>query len=247
MHFSEEEIESVLTRWRRIRRRPSRDPAIAVLAGHLDFTMEPPGLSSITDSYQLRLVLPLAPMGVMPKVYESGGRIPHDPDNHVYPDGGLCLGSPLRLLQVLGIDPSLERFITQCVVPFLYAASWREQGGIGFPFNELAHGSAGLVDDYERLFSLQGRSKVLATLDLLAVRKRVANKLWCPCGCRLRLGRCQFRLSLSEWRALAPRWVYGHQANFIREQMPAKKRQVALVVNGIASTYTNNVPKLSAW
>lgn len=218
MHFSEADIAEVRARWPRLRRRPSRDPRVAVLAGVFEFTMEPLGHPSITDSYQIRLHVPLVPTAVLPQAYEDGGRIPRELDHHAYSDGGLCLGSPLRLLQILGTTPSLVRFLTQCVAPFLYAASWREQGGLGYPFAELAHGTAGLVDDYERLFALHGRPEVVAALSLLALRKRVANKLRCPCECGLRLGRCEFRRRLAPWRQLAARKVYAAQARFIAEQ-----------------------------
>lgn len=222
---------------------------MAVLAGVLEFTIEPQGHSSITDSYRVRLHVPLAPTPALPRAYEDGGRIPRELDHHTYSDGGLCLGSPLRLLHILGTAPSLVRFVTQCVVPFLYAASWREQGGHGYPFAELAHGSVGLIDDYERLFALQGRSKVVAVLRLLALRKRAANKLLCPCECGLRLGRCQFRLRLAPWRQLAARRVYANQARFITEQAPVAPTvlKTAVVVRPVTSKNVKRSSMLTAW
>lgn len=249
IHFGEADLAEVQAHWPRLRRRPSRDSREAILAGVFRFTMEPPGHPSITDSYQIRLQLPLVPTSALPQVYEDGGRIPRELDHHVYPDGSLCLGSPLRLRQILGAMPSLLRFLTQCVAPFLYAVSWREQGGFGYPFAELAHGTAGLIDDYERLFSLQGRPKVMATLNLLALPKRVANKLLCPCGCGLRLGRCGFRIRLAPWRKLAARKVYADHGRMIAGQtassasLPTPTAEIRV----IAPKNVKRSPMLTAW
>ena len=204
----------------RLRRAPSIHAgsgtrAVAMLAGPIEVEMRPAGLPVIQDTYRLRIEIPLRPTQQLPEVYEVGGRIPRELDDHVNTAGNLCLGSPLRLRTKLGKSPTLLEFVEICVVPFLYGRSWREQGNEGFPFQELPHFGRGLIEDYEELLKVSGREAVSKALVVLSVRRRVANKLACPCGCGLRLGRCDFRYHLCRLRDAATRSFYrGQVAQF---------------------------------
>lgn len=116
---------------------------------------------------------------------------------HVYGSGDLSLDSTHTARQKLGRLPSLIRLVEQFVVPFLYAATWQQQGGTGYPFEDLAHGGAGLLEDYECILGLMGSEAVAGALKALTKRPREANKLPCPCGCQCRLGRCVYRHTLA--------------------------------------------------
>lgn len=223
MHFAETEIGRLLDAFPRLRRRPSHQAGIALIEGPIAFEASPPGKPTIIDEYRVRLEVPLASSSEALKAYELGGRIPYTADNHVNPRGDLCLGSPLRILAVLGSKPTLLAFVEKCLVPFLYAASWREKGLLGFPFDELAHGAAGLVSDYERIFSVEGRECVAYALHLLSKRKRIANKMLCPCGCGLRLAKCRLHASLLPFRCLAPRSFYRRQAQMVVQECSPPK------------------------
>lgn len=215
MHFDEVDIDGLLDAYQRLRRRPTRQPGNAVIEGFIPFKASSSEKPTITDEYRIRLEVSLTPSSVQPKAYEVGGRIPVHADNHVNHGGDLCLGSPLGILKTVGPKPTLLTFVEKCIVPFLYAASWRERGFPGFPFDELAHGAAGLVADYERLFSVVGRDNVARVLLLLAKRKRIANKMLCPCGCGLRLAKCKLHALLAPFRRLAPRSFYLGQRQII--------------------------------
>lgn len=215
MHFAETDIGRLLEAFPRLRRRPVHQPGTALLEGAIAFEASPPGKPTIIDEYRVRIEVSLGSSSELPKAYEVGGRIPPGADNHINVDGDLCLGSPLAILAVLGSRPTLVAFVEKCLVPFLYAASWREQGLHGFPFHELAHGTVGLVDDYERIFLIKGRDRVAYALLLLALRRRVANKMLCPCGCGLRLAKCKLHASLAPFRLLAPRSFYRRQAKTV--------------------------------
>ncbi|MBB5865440.1 hypothetical protein GGR61_003091 [Xanthomonas arboricola] len=212
MHFTEADIDELLDAFPRLRRRPTRQRGGAVVAGFILFEASSSGKPAIADEYRIRLEVSLDSSSALPKAFEEGGRIPAVGDHHVNPGGDLCLGSPLRILQTLGPNPTLVAFVEKCVVPFLYAASWREQGLPGFPFDELAHGAPGLVADYESLFSVVGPYQVARALFLLGKRKRVANKMPCPCGCGRRLVKCTTHARLASFRRLAPRSFYVKQA-----------------------------------
>lgn len=205
MRFTEESIKELLGSWSRLRRSPAREPGLVSVQGILAFELEPKGLPKIDDAYRVRIDIRVDSDDELPEVFELDGRIPREVDEHVNPDGDFCLGSPLAVRLKLGRRSSLTDFVDQCVVPFLYAASWRRQGGVGWPFNELPHYSPGLLEDYQRFLHVSTPVSTRLALAALCVRPRVANKLPCPCGCRQRLGRCSYRWHLASLRPLATR------------------------------------------
>ena len=205
MRFTEESIDELLGSWPRLRRSPAREPGLVSVQGILAFELEPQDLPRIDDAYQVRIDVRIDRDDEVPLVFELDGRIPKDVDEHVNPDGDFCLGSPLAVRLKLGRSPTLTHFIDQCVVPFLYAATWRRQGGFGWPFSELPHYSPGLLDDYQRLLRVSTPASARLALAALCVRPRTANKLPCPCSCRRRLGKCSYRQYLGGLRPLATR------------------------------------------
>lgn len=219
MHFTEQHIEELLGAFPRLRRMPSirvDSPgirAVALLAGPIEVEMQAAGLPVLRDTYRLRIEVPLGPTEDLPEVFEVAGRIPRELDDHVNTAGNLCLGSPVRLRTKVGKSPTLLGFVEACVVPFLYGRSWREQGNEGFPFQELPHFGQGLIEDYQGLLKVSGREAVIGALIALGLRRRVANKRPCPCGCRLRLGRCDYRYHLLSLREAASRSFYRKQAS----------------------------------
>lgn len=225
MRFTQADIDALLVAWPRLRRLPARHANVCIIEGMLSFRLAPPGGREIEDTYRLRIEVPLRSTELFPPVYELGGRIPRTPDHHVNDAGNLCLGSPLQLRLQLARVPTLLAYVEQCVVPFLYAASWREQGEPGFPFDELQHGAAGLLDDYRRLMNLDANEAVLAALRLLSLRPRVANKALCPCGCSQRLGRCDYRSHLKRIRDAGTRDFFRHVQNHLARQSAAESTQ----------------------
>ena len=117
-------------------------------------------------------------------------RIPRD--FHKLDSGHLCLGSPIRLRVILAETPSLLSFVERCVIPYLYGYSIVESGGV-LPFGELSHGALGLRDDLASMLGTDDDLVLLGFVRLLAMKKREANKLPCPCGTGMRLGRCHNR------------------------------------------------------
>jgi hypothetical protein len=133
-------------------------------------------------------------------VMETGGRIPRDPDHHVFPSGFLCLGSYLRLMGVAQETSGLTGFFRATLVPFLYAFSHGEATGEYFLFGELSHGTDGLRNDYASMLGLEDPQAVDSALRLLGMKKRDANKEECPCGCGRRLGVCSFNETVRDLR-----------------------------------------------
>jgi len=193
---------------------PSRGSSL-VLKGVFSFSAMPKGRRNIIDSYQIQITIPDEFPRVIPTVTETMRKIPRDGKHHVNnSDGSLCMGSPLRLLQKIYEKPNLVGFSENCLVPYLYGASYKLQTGEEFPFGELSHGEMGILDDYMILFGLKTRDQVKKALILLGMKERIANKKNCPCECGKRLGKCLFRHKLNQYRKLATKsWFRDHLTN----------------------------------
>jgi hypothetical protein len=192
-----------------IRPRAGKTP---LLKGRFEFRARHPDAGEVQDVFDLEIDVPATFPKTLPTVRETGNRIPRTQAYHVnQADWTLCLGSPLRLLVLLSESPSLTGFAEKCLVPYLFAVSQKLRTGAPLPFGELDHGAPGALADYQALFGLKSSEQALATLRLLGKKKRLANKQLCPCGCRVRLGRCTFRNRLPRLRELASRPWYRAQ------------------------------------
>lgn len=184
--------------------RPGSRPGL-VIGGKFWFSAKAPGRETIMDSFELVLEIPEAFPKAVPRVRESGYRIPRIAAFHVNGDGSLCLGSRLRLLLKLAEHPSLPGFAAECLVPYLYAISHKLKYGGKLPFGELDHGTPGELADYADLFSLASPEAARRAWVLLHMKKRLANKRPCPCDCGGRLGRCEFNRTVRKFRSLLKR------------------------------------------
>lgn len=185
-----------------------------VLKGTFDFSAQIKDKLPIQDSFQLQIVVSVLFPRVIPEVVEVGKRIPRNGNYHINSDDDtLCLGSPLRLRHNLASNPTLLGFANKCLLPYLYNISYRLKYG-SFPFGELAHGVNGVLEDYMQLLGLENQDQVKQALSLLGMRKRVANKKSCPCGCKKRLGSCRLHYKINALRNIATRgWFRAHAQN----------------------------------
>ncbi len=192
---------------------PSRGDG-TILKGLFSFSAKPKDKIEISDSYQLQIAIPQSFPKEIPKITEIGHKIPREAKYHVNGDDTLCLGSALRVRQSLSQNPSIPGFTKNCLLPYLYAISHKLKYGGDFPFGELDHGEPGVIADYLNLFCLKEGSQVKQTLLLLGMKKRIANKKPCPCGCGKRLGACPFHYKVNNFRKLAYRsWFNAHAMN----------------------------------
>ena len=146
----------------------------------------------LCDSFLLRIDLNSIDRNGWPKVYEIGGRYEKIAircnskviDLHIFSDGSCCLGirtSPERSL-------TIERFICELVIPFLYRLAYVDQHGLLASRNELwgeySHGKEGLWQHDDVILDI-------------AARAPGRNEL-CPCGSGRKFKRCH----LDEVKAL---------------------------------------------
>lgn len=203
-------LDQFLTDYPKMAIRPCSD-AYLRLKGTFGFAADHPVYGHVADAFSLQIDVPRAFPRELPEVTEIGGRIPREGEFHINGDGTLCLGSHLRLLLKLNEAPTLAGFTERCLVPYLYAISRKLTLGGKLVFGELAHYGPGMLQDYAQLFGLPTTDQARYALKLLGSKKRVANKLPCPCGCRLRLGRCRFNRRLLRFRKLASRGWFKRQ------------------------------------
>lgn len=194
------------------------------LQGEYQLKAQLAGSRFIERTFSLRIVCPSNYPRALPVVFDTAGYFPRNQDFHTYSDGSFCLGSDLKIKSILKTDSSLTTFFEKIVVRFLYSVSHRVEFG-NFPYGELDHGEKGLIDDYSQLFNVNGKASVLRALKALGLRKREANKLPCPCGCGERLGSCDYRFVLNEFREVERRrWFRDHlQEAFTPIEKPKRR------------------------
>ena len=202
-------------------------PEKLVLEGRYGINAQMEGKNLVNETIRLRFEFDQKYPKEIPNVYDVDGLIPESANYHINVGSGtLCLGSTLRVLGVINSAPSLKGFLENCVDPFLYSVFHKLKFG-EFPYGELEHFEQGLIQDYEALFGVSGKANVLFLLKALSLRKRLANKLICPCHCGQRLGRCNFRYRLGSWRVMAKRQWYRDHLNDDFTPIPKKKRKKA--------------------
>lgn len=193
------------------------------LSGLFRFSASRPAEATrVEDEFQIAIEVPRVFPRDIPVVFETGGRIPRTPEFHVNADGSLCLGSPVRLLTIAATQPTLLGFVDQALIPFLFAVSQSLSRKRSFPFGELSHGTPGALADYRDLFGLKTAEQAKLAIRALTLRKRIANKRPCPCGCGARLGRCGLRSKLNHLRTAASRAWFAKELRDISRAGPSE-------------------------
>tara|TARA_B100000609_G_C17174531_1_gene413587 strand:- start:84 stop:734 length:651 start_codon:yes stop_codon:yes gene_type:complete len=210
MKSMDDSIDEFLSDYPGMSRAPSLSDDIC-LRGKFRFKASVCGDNDIQDDYRLEIKFSSRFPRNIPVVREVGDKIPRNGDYHVNGDGSLCLGSPLRLLLKIRKNPGVGGFVDSCLIPYLYAVSHKLKYGGEFVFGELKHQQPGMIEDYIDILGLHDEAGIREAVSLLAIKKRIANKKTCPCGCGKRLGVCPFHHKLNELRKAAPvSWFRQH-------------------------------------
>lgn len=225
-YWDELQLEEFLAKYPKFRLVEINEKRIE-LAGKYHLKAQLAGSKLVDKTFQLKFMCTWEYHSKLPVVLDEENYFPRSMDYHTYSDGSFCLGSELKIKSLWYSDKSIAAFFEKIVDPFLYAVSHCIEFGY-YPYGELAHGEKGLIDDYENIFRIQGKTAVLQALNALGKRKREANKLACPCSCNMRLGVCDYRFILNELRNIERRrWFREHLKNsFTPIGLPKQKRRV---------------------
>lgn len=169
----------------------------------------------INLDYSLLIHIPFDYPENLPTIFENLGTIQNSASNHINQDGSFCLGSPLRLKLILKKNSDFKYFFEKCVLPYLYAVTINTQQNAGFPFGELEHGTTGLILDLQDFFQLKDSSQVYQMLKILSSRKKVANRMVCPCGCEQRVTKCNYFQHILRMRKVLNRSEWEEQLQLL--------------------------------
>ena len=139
-------------------------------------------------TYDIRIKIPEGFPRAEPLVFELAGAFPQDPDHHVNSDGSCCFGV-WELLRVQKPRMTIHDFIGGPVRSFFVSQHYKATTG-RWPFGELSHGNAGLIEAYAELLGCQpDRRTVEGLLRVLSSKWKRDRR---PCACRSgkRLGDC---------------------------------------------------------
>lgn len=179
------------------------------ITGKFLFTAETNTYGKIFDSYELEILIPLDYPRSLPKVFSLDNKIERKDENHVNPgDKSFCLASDLRLREFLFFNSNLNDYFKVFLVPFLYSHSIKKQKGGSLIFGELPHDIPGLIEDYKNMFGLEKEEEVKQFLEILYLKKKIANKIQCPFGCNKPLSKCSHRKIINKYRKIVPRHYY---------------------------------------
>ena len=214
----EENIEALLEKQRGMSLTPSWDKGF-LITGEYRFQAKPEGGELVSDQFAVRILVPDTFPSQLPTVWEVGSRIPKKADWHINikADCSICLGGGLSLRLVVQEYSDLTSYLENTLVPYLYAVCIRERHGGPFIFSELSHGGKGLIEEVRDLLVLPSNKAALEVIRLLSMKKRVANKVPCPCGCRDRFGICQLGGKLHDFRTLEARKFYKDYLQLMRK------------------------------
>ncbi len=184
---------NALDRWLAInqpRLRLSTDAAgCTSVSGHFDLIDIQEGEHPVVyDAFEIDFTFPKNFPKCLPTVFETGGRIRRQSDNHINCDGSICYGVPV-IIAARRPDLKLSTFFSEILNDyFLGYLNFLEFGS--WPFGEVGHGYVGAIEYMAELLKCEAnQNKVKALLYLLQLKHR-RDRWSCACGSGKRLGNC---------------------------------------------------------
>ena len=152
-----------------------------LVSGSLPFEASAEGFESISECFDIELVISVDYPEILPSVRETGQKIDGGYE-HINESGTLCLGVPIEERRLFLEQPSLLGFVNRLLIPYLFGYCYWKQNKT-HPFDEYEHGTKGIVQYYIENFGLDDEISVLAVISYvyehglsrsppLSVRKR---------------------------------------------------------------------------
>lgn len=135
------------------------------------------------DSFSIRIEIPPDYPMTVPRVFETGGKIPRIADRHINPDGSACLFVPDARWKHWPPGSDLVRFVSGPVYYYFLGQAFYDLEG-RWLFGERPHGDDGVIDYYKEELGLNSLGAVYKCLKVATSGRSGAtnrNRL-CVCG-----------------------------------------------------------------
>lgn len=110
----------------------------------------------VVDCYEI-MVMPSPDFPErFPLVFEIGGRLPHNIDWHVFPEGHCCIANIPEEILACRDGMTLHGFISDRVIPYFFNQKFREVHG--YFLNERSHGALGNIEFFMDLLATKNLS-----------------------------------------------------------------------------------------
>lgn len=170
------------------------------------------------DSYQIEIRATEDYPSKYPQVFETGGRLPHNIDWHIYGDGHWCIGVGVEEAIKCSQGITLVSFISNQIRSFLFNQTYRKINGVFY--RERSHGIKGVLEYYMETLSLSTYSIVYDAL-YAATQKEPKSNSKCFCRSNRKYHKCH-RKPLRFYRKHA-QYVMNNDYNKLKELIEKKQ------------------------
>ncbi len=154
----------------------------------LEGTMTLRTASGIPTRFRVRVEFPNSYPNREPRIYETAGRFPRDPDRHMLPDGLCCLWLRPESKWDAKDPDSLLRFLDEAILFFERQLIHEIYPDEPWPGGERGHGLLGYAEYVAEL--LEDEQLLSALTPVLTGVVSVGRNVRCPCGSGTKYKRC---------------------------------------------------------
>ncbi len=167
------------------------------------------------DSYSVEIEFPRDYPESLPLVRETGGRIPHVADYHMYRNGVACLFVPDERWWLLPPGSTFRDFLNGPVYNYFLSQALVSLGQ-PWPFGQRKHGAEGICEFYSGLLGTSDQAIITQYVECLS-RKEVKGHWPCPCGSGKKIRQCHMQQIL-EIRLKIPIHVAETSLRYLKNQ-----------------------------
>jgi hypothetical protein len=140
------------------------------------------------DRYSVSIILPKSYPKDLPKVYEVGGRLPHNSNYHINNDGSACVLIPDDRWQCFPEGAPFLHYLDVPLRNFFLSQTYYEEKGI-WPFGQWSHGKEGVFEYYRWLLGSVDNLTIHRFLHILK-KNNLKKHYDCPCGSGHKIKKC---------------------------------------------------------